>query len=219
MADEPSRLGSVVGGKYRLDAELGRGGMGAVYLGHHERVAKDFAVKILHPDLAKNKEASARFFKEAQAAGRIGHPAILEVYDVGELDDGAPYMVMELLHGMALSTALRRGRFEIDQAIWVALAVLEALDAAHRAGVIHRDVKPQNIFLTKDADDVRAVKLLDFGIAKFQTSDASALTHTGKIIGSPLYMAPEQARAEVAVDARADVWSVGATLFEMLTGA
>jgi eukaryotic-like serine/threonine-protein kinase len=220
---EPSREGSVLAGKYRLDAELGRGGMGAVYRAYHLRVHKEFAVKVLHASVREHRSIASRFFLEAQAAGRIGHPGILDVYDVGEDDgDGSPFLVMELLRGEPLSALVRRTRIDVDAACWIASEVLDVLHAAHEAGVIHRDVKPQNVFLTeglpaKDRTRERRVKLLDFGIAKFQ-SEGSVLTRSGEIIGSPLYMSPEQARGEAELDPRADLWSVGAMLFEMLTG-
>lgn len=214
-----SRIGTVLAGKYRLDRELGRGGMGAVYRAFHLRVHKEFAVKVLLGEVAAHQSIAQRFFLEAQAAGRIGHPGILDVYDVGEDDEGVPFIVMELLRGEPLAALLRRHRPSPEVACWIAENVLETLDAAHEANVVHRDVKPQNVFLCEAAGGTRTVKLLDFGIAKFSSGpDASAITKSGEIIGSPLYMAPEQAKGEVDVDARADVWSVGAMLFEMLTG-
>lgn len=212
------RVGKTLASKYRLEEELGRGGMGAVYRAFHLRVHKTFAVKVLHGEAASNKSLATRFFMEAQAAGRIGHPGILDVYDVGEDDDGTPFIVMELLRGEALSSLLRRTRLGVDAACWIAEEVLAILEAAHAAGVVHRDVKPQNVFLTAASDGSRGVKLLDFGIAKFATPDASAITRSGEIIGSPLYMAPEQAKGDVDVDARVDLWSVGAVLYEMLVG-
>ena len=212
------RTGKVIASKYRLDVELGRGGMGAVYRAFHLRVHKTFAVKLLHGEMAAHKSLAQRFFMEAQAAGRIGHPGILDVYDVGEDQDGTPFIVMELLRGEPLSALLGRTRIDVDAACWIADEVLGILEAAHGASVVHRDVKPQNIFLTTAADGTRGVKLLDFGIAKFAAADASAITRSGEIIGSPLYMAPEQAKGEADVDARVDIWSVGAVLFEMLAG-
>jgi serine/threonine-protein kinase len=216
---DESRIGHVIASKYRLDEELGRGGMGAVYRAFHLRVHKVFALKMLLGEVAKHRSIASRFLLEAQAAGRIGHPGILDVYDVGEEADGTPFIVMELLRGEPLSTLVHREKLEVDAAVWIAMEVLDILSAAHAAGIIHRDVKPQNVFLTEKEDGARGVKLLDFGIAKFSgvAADGSALTRSGEIIGSPLYMAPEQAKGE-NVDERADVWSVGAMLFEMLTG-
>lgn len=228
---DPSRVGTVIDSKYRLDQELGRGGMGAVYRAYHLRVHRELAIKVLLNEVAAHRSIASRFFLEAQAAGRIGHPGILDVYDVGEDADGTPYIVMELLRGEPLSALVRRERLDVDAACWIAMEVLDVLDAAHRAGIVHRDVKPQNVFLTATTASAspgapdsarttsRGVKLLDFGVAKFGGSgDVSALTRSGEIIGSPLYMAPEQAKGEPDLDARADVWSVGAMLFEMLTG-
>jgi serine/threonine-protein kinase len=216
---DSSQVGTTLASKYRLDEELGRGGMGAVYRAFHLLVHKDFAVKVLNEELASHKKIAQRFFLEAQAAGRIGHPGILEVYDVGEDAAGRPFMVMELLRGEPLSAMLARGPLGVDEACWIAIEVLDVLAAAHGAGVVHRDVKPQNVFLVDVDGGKRSVKLLDFGIAKFMEHDgASAITRSGEIIGSPLYMAPEQAKGEAEIDARVDVWSVGAMLFEMLTG-
>jgi serine/threonine protein kinase len=182
-------------------------------------VHKEFAVKVLLTEIAEHHSIAQRFFLEAQAAGRIGHPGILDVYDVGEDDKGVPFIVMELLKGEPLAALLKRHRPSAETACWIAEQVLEILAAAHKANVIHRDVKPQNVFLCEAPGSTRTVKLLDFGIAKFAAGpDASAITRSGEIIGSPLYMAPEQAKGEVDVVARADVWSVGAMLFEMLTG-
>ena len=208
----------LLAGKYRLEEELGRGGMGAVYRAFHVGVHRAFAVKVLNVELAEKKAIAERFLREAQAAGRIGHRAILEVFDVGEDAKGRPFMVMELLEGESLGELLERGPLAPEVAAWVAVELLDALAAAHAAGVIHRDVKPQNVFLVGRTRGPRTVKLLDFGIAKFLEGDGASVTRSGEIIGSPLYMAPEQARGESSVDARADVWSVGACLFQMLTG-
>jgi serine/threonine-protein kinase len=202
-----SRIGTILAGKYRLDREIGKGGMGAVYRAFHLRVHKEFAVKVLLAEVAEHQSIAQRFLLEAQAAGRIGHPGILEVYDVGEDDNGVPFIVMELLKGEPLAALLKRHRPAAETACWIAEQVLETLDAAHKANIIHRDVKPQNVFLCEAAGRTRTVKLLDFGIAKFAAGpDASAITKSGEIIGSPLYMAPEQAKGELDVDARADVW-------------
>ncbi len=213
-------VGDVLASKYRLEAELGRGGMGAVFRARHLVVQKDFAIKVLL-DPSRGQFAS-RFVLEAQAAGRIGHPGILQVYDFGDTAEGYPFLVMELLDGAPLSNLLADRRLPIDSACWVAIELLDVLEAAHRAGVVHRDIKPQNVFLLKGtppgAGEASGLKLLDFGIAKFQDVPGSVLTRSGEIIGTPLYMAPEQAKGDPAVDARADLWSVGAMLFEMLTG-
>lgn len=213
------RIGSVIASKYRVESLLGAGGMGAVFLVTHLGIERKFALKLLHPDTSNGPESEARFAREAQAAGRIGHPNIVDVFDLGQAEDGAPYMVMELLPGESVAERVLRGPLPIDEAVEISMEVLDALEAAHTAGIIHRDIKPANIFLVKKADGGRSIKVLDFGIAKFASEAGSgALTGTGAILGSPLYMAPEQVRAEKDIDARADVWAVGATLYECLVG-
>src|SRR5687768_1828367 len=153
--------------------------MGAVYRAFHTKVHKTFAIKLLHGEAAEHRGIASRFFLEAQAAGRIGHPGILDVYDVGEADDGTPFIVMELLRGEPLASLLRRNgeqRLGVDAACWIAIEVLDILDAAHKAGVIHRDVKPQNVFVVAGKNEALSVKLLDFGIAKFAEKDKSLIT-------------------------------------------
>ena len=211
------RIGSVIAGKYRLEELLGEGGMGAVFKATHVTVGKRFAVKLLHADVSKHPDAKRRFTQEAQAAARIGHPAILDVYDLGE-DDGSLYMVMELLVGESLAERVARGPLPITEALEYTMGTLTALEAAHGAGIIHRDVKPANVFLVAGAEGAAAVRVLDFGIAKFQEAADGAKTSTGAVLGSAYYMAPEQVRAESEIDARADVWAVGATLYELLVG-
>jgi serine/threonine protein kinase len=213
------RIGSVIASKYRIESLLGAGGMGAVFLVTHLGIERKFALKLLHADTSNGPESEARFAREAQAAGRIGHPNIVDVFDLGQAEDGAPYMVMELLPGESVAERVLRGPLPIDEAVEISLEVLHALEAAHAAGIIHRDIKPANIFLVKKSDGGRSIKVLDFGIAKFASEAGSgALTGTGAILGSPLYMAPEQVRADKDIDARADVWAVGATLYECLVG-
>ncbi len=212
------RVGSVVAGKYRLDALLGEGGMGAVFQATHLTVGKRFAIKLLHAEVSKNPDAKRRFTQEAQAASRIGHPGILDVYDLGEAEDGGLYMVMELLIGESLAERVSRGPVGIQESVRHAIAMLTALEAAHGASIIHRDIKPANVFLVKTADGSTSLRVLDFGIAKFQEPLDGARTSTGAVLGSPYYMAPEQVRAEKEIDARADVWAVGATLYELLVG-
>jgi serine/threonine-protein kinase len=211
------RIGSVIASKYRLEELLGEGGMGAVWKATHVTVGKRFAVKVLHAEVSKHPDAKRRFTQEAQAAAKIGHPAILDVYDLGE-DDGSLYMVMELLEGESLAQRVAGGPLPISEALEYAAGILDALDAAHGAGVIHRDIKPANVFLVRGEIGRAAVRVLDFGIAKFQEAADGAKTSTGAVLGSAYYMAPEQVRAETAIDARADVWAVGATLYELLVG-
>ncbi|MBK6696647.1 MAG: serine/threonine protein kinase [Myxococcales bacterium] len=217
-ASASARIGSVVAGKYRLERLLGTGGMGAVYEAVHTGVQRRFAVKVMTADPARSPDAVRRFTQEAQAAGLIGHPHIVEVFDLGQSDDGTLYMVMELLRGETLHAAMRGGPLAEADAVAIALELLRALGAAHRAGIVHRDIKPQNLFLVERAEGGKSLKVLDFGIAKFHEVAESAVTRSGSIVGTPLYMAPEQVLSDRDIDGRADVWAAGATLFEMLTG-
>ena len=214
--DPEARIGTLLARKYRLEKLLGIGGMGAVYEGLHEGVGKRFAIKVLRGTTFHDEASRARFAKEAQAAAKMEHPNVVAVFDVGETEDSAPFMVMELLRGRSLFDALD-GRLDIPQALDIAYEMLSALECAHRAGIVHRDVKPANVFLAERQDGSTCVKVLDFGVAKFAETDEVSLTQSGAIVGTPLYMAPEQFLADREVDARADVWAVGATLFQMLT--
>ncbi len=204
------RIGSVVAAKYRLEKLIGRGGMGSVYLATHVGVGRTFAVKLLQLESAEGEGGRERFLREARVAAAVGHPGIVDVFDVGETEDGIPYMVMELLEGESLADRLRKGRLPVASALEIASEVLAALGAAHEKGIVHRDIKPQNIFLKKLANGISQARVLDFGIAKVMNSEASALTQTGAAVGTALYMAPEQATAQKDLDARADVWAVGA---------
>jgi serine/threonine protein kinase len=218
LMDPASRIGSVLAGKYKLEGLLGTGGMGAVYEALHLGVQKRFAIKVLRPEAFADEASRSRFTKEAQAAAKIEHPNVVSVFDVGETEDSAPFMVMEILRGRSLFDALDGGAFEVTRAVHVACEMLSALDCAHRVGIVHRDVKPANVFLVDEPDGSTSVKVLDFGVAKFtDASDEASLTQSGAIVGTPLYMAPEQFLADREVDGRADVWAVGATLFQMLT--
>lgn len=214
-SDGQSRVGTTIAGKYQLDRLLGKGGIGAVYQATHTGIDRKFALKLMHEHRAADSEA--RFEREARAAGRIGHPNIVDVFDFGRTDQGDPYIVMELCAGESLAERIVRGPLRQHPAAEIAVEILRALEAAHGAGIVHRDVKPANVFVHEDAEGKRSVKVLDFGIAKFVDGDVT-LTSTGAVIGSPLYMAPEQVRAEKDVDARVDVWAVGATLYELITG-
>lgn len=213
------RSGEVLLGKYRLERLLGRGGMGEVYLAHHLSVEKKFAIKFLLPEFVSHPDVYERFQREAQAAGRIDHPSIVSVFDLGETDTAGtrcPFIVMEYLEGEALDARIARGPMSLAEALTVARALLSALDAAHTKGIVHRDIKPQNVFLAQKGRRVET-KLLDFGIAKFMVEEVKSLTETGTTIGSSLYMAPEQVKAERDLDGRVDVWAVGAVLYEMLS--
>jgi serine/threonine-protein kinase len=197
---------------------LGEGGMGAVWAATNVVLDAPVAIKLIRGDLSRDAFA-ARLHQEARAAARLGHPAIVRVFDVGETSHGDPFIVMELLEGRSLSALLmEEGRLAPVQAIQLLLPIAEALSVAHAKGIVHRDLKPDNVFLA--ADDGRLQpKLVDFGIAKLEPRvGASNLTHGGVVLGSPEYMSPEQARGEATLDARSDVWSFCVVLFESMTG-
>lgn len=220
MAFRPPTPGVLVDNKYRLAERIGGGGMGDVFRAEHVLAGRAVAIKFLHPELADNSELSHRFFQEAHAVNRIRHPNIVDVIDAGVGELG-PYIVMEHLDGESLGMALARfGRLDMEAAVGVAIPVLEALDAAHRAGIIHRDLKPENIFIAFDPNRGSAVvRLLDFGIAKVLDSDGpSPRTRTGVVFGTPDYLSPEQATGDSPLDGRSDLFSLGVLLYEVLTG-
>ncbi len=215
-----TRVGQVLEQKYKLIRLIGEGGMGEVYEAEHTVLGRRVAIKFLHPDLAGNEQLLQRFFQEAKIAGNLGHPNICEVTDVGTADDGAPYMIMPYLEGRSLREVLDEGMLALPRVVDIMAQVLSGLAKAHDAGIVHRDLKPANIFLTRVGDRTDFVKLLDFGISKVvrQGEVGSGLTVTGTIMGTPYYMAPEQARGQRDLDGRADIYSAGVVLFEMLTG-
>jgi tRNA A-37 threonylcarbamoyl transferase component Bud32 len=215
----PLNVGQVLDQKYRILRLVGEGGMGAVYEAEHTFLGRHVAIKVLSPEFAHNREAVRRFYREAQAAARIGHENICEVTDVGQIVQ-SPYIVMQLLQGKSLAAAIvDAAPFPMGRAVDIATQVLDALGAAHTAGIVHRDMKPDNIFLTRIAGRDDFVKLLDFGISKVRTSvGGTKLTQEGSVLGTPQYMSPEQARGEPGVDGRADIWAVGVIVYEMLTG-
>jgi serine/threonine protein kinase len=214
-------VGSIVGDTYQVSRLLGRGGMGSVWEANHLRLpGKRVAIKVLHSDVATDQEALARFRREAEIASRLGHPNIVEVHDFNTLPGGQPYLVLELLVGESLDARIRRGPMPAEQAIRIAAQIAAGLSAAHRAEVVHRDLKPQNVFLVARDDEVggELVKVLDFGISKIRGSQ-TVKTQDSTILGTPQYMAPEQATGNHAsVDQRTDVFALGAIVFEMLTG-
>jgi hypothetical protein len=210
--------GDVVSEKYRVVDVIGRGGMGAVYEVEHEITGKRLALKTLLPGLAGVPEIIKRFEREARALGVLQHPNVVGVTDFGETDDGSLFLVLELARGRSLADALETEVFGVERAGTIIRQVLDALGHAHEAGVVHRDLKPDNIMLTdhgESADERDVVKLLDFGIAKL-VGDGD-LTQAGIAFGTPAYMAPEQALGE-PVDGRADIYAAGVILFEMLAG-
>jgi serine/threonine-protein kinase len=219
------QVGDLIDGKYELVALIGEGGMGVVYEARHVRIGRRVALKFLHPRFRERPELVARLIREAQAATAIGSEHIVDITDVGETDEVVPYLVMEYLAGNDLAQVLEQeGRIEPTRAILWVLQVCRALSAAHQQGIVHRDLKPDNLFLTCREDGTEWIKIVDFGIAKFRDAlthdDAYAprLTATGATMGTPYYMSPEQARGARELDHRADVYSVGVILFELLSG-
>jgi serine/threonine protein kinase len=218
----PALTGRVVAGRYEILGLLGEGGMGAVYEAEHLHLGRKVAIKRLHPELAKDESAVRRFQREARAAGTIGHDHIVDVLDLGFADDGAPYLAMELLVGESLADRLRRaGRLDPRRAARIAGEMLSALEAVHGRGVIHRDLKPDNIFLCRRGGRRDFVKVLDFGISKVRSvagADTEGLTRTGAMMGTPHYMSAEQAQGRKDLDHRVDLYAVGVILFECLAG-
>jgi hypothetical protein len=216
------QVGQVLAGKYRVERVLGQGGMGVVVAATHLQLGQLFALKFLLPHMCEHAEAVARFAREARAAVQIQSEHVARVTDVGTLESGAPYMVMEYLQGSDLSEVLRaRGPLPITEAVGFMLQACEAIAEAHALGIVHRDLKPANMFLTRRRDGSPLVKVLDFGISKAlqETLSSPSVTSTAAIMGSPLYMSPEQVRSSKSVDARSDVWALGVILQELLTGA
>lgn len=211
-------VGRTIADRYRVDALIGTGGMGAVFRGHHLGLHRDVAIKVLHPSLTRDPEISSRFDREARSASRLDHPNCLQVTDFGTTEHDMKFMVMQLLDGSELTPMLGRPLGAV-RALELALQVCKGLEHAHSQAVIHRDVKPENIFVTRDHDGRETLKLVDFGIAKLAGSGGSDAhkTRVGLIFGTPAYMSPEQA-AGVEADERADLYSLGIILYEMISG-
>jgi serine/threonine protein kinase len=215
--------GQILLGKYRIERVLGMGGMGVVVAATHVTLEERVAIKFLLPQALSNGEAVARFLREARAAVRIKSEHVARVTDVGQLENGAPYMIMEYLDGSDLGTlAQHRGALPIEEAVEYVLQACEAIAEAHALGIVHRDLKPANLFVVTRADGTPSVKVLDFGISKVTGMSSSGadlgMTKTTTIMGSPLYMSPEQMASSRDVDARTDIWALGAILYELLAG-
>jgi serine/threonine-protein kinase len=216
------RVGTLLGGKYELLRLVGAGGMGAVYESRNAWTGRRVAIKVLHPEFARKQEVLARFFREAQAATRIAHPNIVEVFDLGQDPaDGAFYIVQEFLDGRDLRAVMdEAGAMSPRRAVEIIGPVMAALAAAHAHGVVHRDIKPENIFVSLGPDGSVTPKLIDFGVSKMvdHAPDLLSRTMPGTTLGTPYYMSPEQCRGDALLDGRSDVWGVGAVLYEMLSG-
>ncbi|MBM4358836.1 MAG: serine/threonine protein kinase [Deltaproteobacteria bacterium] len=222
--DPDPYVGTVLGDRYVVGRVIGQGGMGKVYRAHHKVIKKKVAIKVLHAELARDKESVGRFLREARAASAIGNAHIVDIVDFGEAPDGATYFVMEYLNGQALGDLLEdAGRLTAKQTVDFALQICDGLAAAHAEGITHRDLKPDNVLLVKPkgtwAGQGLFVKILDFGIAKVsdKKGNSSKLTMAGAVFGTPHYMSPEQASGE-AVDGRTDIYALGVMMYEMLSG-
>jgi serine/threonine protein kinase len=218
--DMPVHVGEILAGKYQVEDVLGVGGMGVVVAAKHLQLEQKVALKFLRPEAMQSKEAVERFTREARSAVRLKSEHVAKVTDVGTLDTGAPYMVMEFLDGADLSRVVQAtGSITIEESVHFVLQACEAIAEAHSLGIIHRDLKPQNLFVTRRVDGQPLVKVLDFGISKtLDTQSGLSLTRTSSIMGSPLYMSPEQMRSSKNVDQRSDIWALGVILYELLTG-
>lgn len=216
--------GALVGGKYRLLNKLGSGGMGTVYEALNIHLAKTVAIKILKPELSDDENATARFRQEARASAAIGHPNIVDVYDIVFDSDGigvGMLIIMERLDGQSLAQLLeQRGKLDVGLAAYVTCQLLSALDAAHDGGIVHRDIKPENLYLVETGQIMPAVRLLDFGISKLVADGGPVdrLTTSGVVLGTPYFMSPEQASGETDLDHRVDLWAAGVLLYECIIG-
>jgi serine/threonine protein kinase len=225
------KVGDVVAGKYEVERILGVGGMGIVVAARHKQIGELVAIKLLHPDAAMDGEAVARLLREARATISIKSEHVVRVFDVGTLDSGSPYILMEYLTGVDLSELVKKDGFlPVTVAVDYLLQAGEAIAEAHARGIVHRDLKPSNLFLTTRPDGTALVKVLDFGISKalvveppHESGETVAavldLTATRAVFGSPMYMSPEQVRSAKRVDERTDIWALGVILHELLTGA
>ena len=211
-------VGDVIAGKYQIVRVLGEGGMGIVYEATHLRLRQRVAVKMLLPSMSDHTITVTRFEREARSAGQLRNRHVARVMDVDQMPDGLPYMVMEFLEGHDLQLELeRRGQLPHEEVVDYVLQACAGMMEAHALGIIHRDLKPSNLFLANDAD-ARVVKVLDFGISKVQSEGDAKLTAAESVMGTAMYMSPEQVRSSGTVDVRSDVWSLGVILFELLTG-
>ena len=211
--------GTVLLGKYCVDSVIGRGGMGLVVKAWHLGLDEEVAIKVLRDDVVIADETIARFIREAQAAAKLKSEHIARIIDVGRFGDSKPYLVMEFLEGQDIGQLIaEQGRLQPSLAIDLVIQACEALAEAHSLGIVHRDIKPTNLFLTSRPDGSVLLKILDFGISKSPSGAELSLTQTWSLLGSPAYMSPEQMRSARHVDARTDIWSLGAVLYEAIEG-
>ena len=211
-------VGQVVADRYVVQAKLGEGGMGQVYLAEHVRMGRRSALKVMHPGMMHDADAIARFNREASNASRISHPNVAAIYDFGETSDGLIYLAMELVEGEPLTAIVeRQGALPAPRAAAIAGQVAQALAAAHDMGIVHRDLKPDNIMIARGRDGADVVKVVDFGIAKASGAAGQRVTRTGYIVGTPEYMSPEQLAGD-QVDGRSDIYALGLVTFHLLTG-
>ena len=220
MAEDLPKAGDVIGVRYRIEALLGQGGMGAVFAAVNQATGRAVAIKWMLPGAARSQDAIARFLAEARATAKVEHPNVIQILDVGQ-DGDAPFLVMERLRGQSLADRLERGRMSVPEALEVLIASCKGVAEAHSEGIIHRDLKPDNIFLCEGKDgSKRPPKVLDFGISKLYDQEGGpALTQTGIAMGTPQYMSPEQLNAPPDADGRFDVYAMGIVGYEMLTGS
>lgn len=212
-------LGQTIASRYRVDALLGKGGMGVVVRARHVHLDEQVAIKLLLPEMLTVPGMVTRFLREARAASKIKSEHVVRVTDVDVLETGIPYMVMEYLDGVSLAAIRRRhGKLEVAEAVRCVLEACEAIAEAHSIGIIHRDLKPANLFLARRSDGTTTLKVLDFGISKIEGLNEMEATKTGQIMGSPKYMSPEQMLSAHDVDGRTDIWSLGAILYELVVG-
>ncbi len=217
--EKATRIGELVGSKYRIVRLLAEGGMGVVYEAQHAVVRRRFAVKFLRPDLAERRDILTRFQREAEAAGALESEHVAAAVDFGIVPDGTPYIVMEYLVGESLAALLEReGRLPVARAADLVAQAARGIQVAHVSGIIHRDLKPPNLFVCRRQDGTDLLKILDFGVAKLQAIDEmNASTRTGTVLGTVAYMSPEQARGDKIVDQRSDVYALGAILYELVS--
>jgi len=212
-------VGRVLSGRYRLLEKIGEGGMGVVYKAQHVKMKRLAAVKVLAPEFSKNPEFIARFEREAEMASRLDHPNAVAIYDYGQAEDGLVYLAMKFISGKPLASIIYdEGPLPLDRVVNIVRQSAAALEAAHRAGLVHRDFKPQNVLVSSGADQSDRVEVVDFGLAKPTTGQANFdLTRRGFVLGTPDYMSPEQLSGQ-ALDARSDIYSLAVVAYEMTAG-